>query len=410
MKPGQSLTLERNPDYWARDLPVMRGLYNFDEIRIDYYRDASAMFEAFKAGLIDFRVEDDAARWLSGYDFPAAREKRIVKDRGRLCAAQGRRGFCFQYAALAVRHLEIRQAIASMFDFEWINAKLYGGLYRRSIGFFDGSELSSVGRPENAAERELLESFPGAVSEAAMEGDQRPPVSDGSGRDREIARKALAQLRTPVSRLRGGALVDASGRPLAFEILVKNREEERLALAYSAFAGPHRRFRRACDWSTKRSFSGAARKLRLRHDHRLVDRDALAGRRAARPLEFGGGVGRAPITSRRRSRAIDAMIAALLAARVVRGFCRGGARARSAADLGVLHRSAYSTRPSSGSRIGRSSGGRSAHRCSASISLILVALAAVAGAGCGAVARLAARGCATAGRPYILTVAAPRRV
>jgi len=119
-----------------------------------------------------------------------------------------------------------------MFDFEWINAKLYGGLYHRSIGFFDDSELSSVGRPASAAERALLNAFPGAVSETAIEGDERPPVSDGSGRDREIARRALQQLFHAGFALEGSALTDATGRPLAFEILVKNREEERLALAY----------------------------------------------------------------------------------------------------------------------------------------------------------------------------------
>ena len=233
VKPGQSLTLERNPDYWARELPVMRGLYNFDRIRIDYYRDAGAMFEAFKAGLIDFRVEDDAARWRSGYDFPAARQNRIFKVAVDYALPKGVEGFAFNTRRWPFANPAVRQAVASVFDFEWINAKLYGGLYRRSIGFFDDSELTSVGRPANAAERVLLRDFPAAVSETAMEGDQRPPVSDGSGRDREVARKALAQLSQAGFALRGGALADAEGRPLAFEILVKNREEERLALAYA---------------------------------------------------------------------------------------------------------------------------------------------------------------------------------
>ena len=139
--------------------------------------------------------------------------------------------------------LEVRQAIASMFDFEWINAKLYGGLYRRSIGFFDGSDLSSVGRPANAAERELLKAFPGAVSEAAMEGDQRPPVSDGSGRDREIARKALVELSHAGFALRGGALVDASGASARFRDSGQEPRRGAAGACLRPFAGPHRHFR-----------------------------------------------------------------------------------------------------------------------------------------------------------------------
>ena len=95
VQPGQRLVLRRDPNYWARDLPISRGLYNFDEIRIDYYRDASAMFEAFKAGLYDFRVEDDATRWLHGYDFPAARDGRIVKLSVANGLPKGVSGFAF---------------------------------------------------------------------------------------------------------------------------------------------------------------------------------------------------------------------------------------------------------------------------------------------------------------------------
>ena len=120
-----------------------------------------------------------------------------------------------------------------MFDFEWINANLFDGAYKRSEGFFDDSELSSIGRPASERERALLAPFPGAVRDDVMEGEWRAPVSDGTGRDRAIAKRALDELAAAGYSLRDGRLVDAHGAPLAFEILVRNRDEERLALAYA---------------------------------------------------------------------------------------------------------------------------------------------------------------------------------
>ena len=103
VKPGQGLVLERDPNYWAKDLPISRGLYNFDRIRIDYYRDATAMFEAFKAGLIDYRVEDDTNRWRNGYDFPAARDGRVIKAAIPSGLPKGVSGFAFNTRRAAVR-------------------------------------------------------------------------------------------------------------------------------------------------------------------------------------------------------------------------------------------------------------------------------------------------------------------
>jgi peptide/nickel transport system substrate-binding protein len=233
VKPGERLVLERDPNYWAKDLPISRGLYNFDSIRIDYYRDATAMFEAFKAGLIDYRVEDDTNRWRAEYDFPAARDGRIVRAAIPSGLPKGVSGFAFNLRRAPFADVRVREALASMFDFEWINANLFGGAYKRSEGFFDDSELSSIGRPASARERELLAPFPGAVRDDVMEGQWRAPVSDGSGRDRAVARRAIDELERAGYALRDGRLVDAQGAPLAFEITVKNRDEERLALAYA---------------------------------------------------------------------------------------------------------------------------------------------------------------------------------
>src|SRR5277367_846726 len=233
VEPGQRLVLRRDPDYWARDLPISRGLYNFDEIRIDYFRDATAMFEAFKAGLYDFRVEDDATRWLTGYDFPAVRDGRVVKQAFPVGVPKGMSGFAFNTRRPIFADPRVREALATMFDFEWINANLYDGAYKRSRSFFDDSELSSAGRPATAKERALLAPFPRAVREDILEGKWAPPVSDGSGRDRALARQALDELKSAGYTLSQGVLGGAHGARLSFEILVKTREEQRLALAYA---------------------------------------------------------------------------------------------------------------------------------------------------------------------------------
>jgi peptide/nickel transport system substrate-binding protein len=122
-----------------------------------------------------------------------------------------------------------------LFDFEWINHNLFFDLYRRTAGYFDGSELSSHGRPADAQERKLLAPFPDAVRADVMDGTWSPPVSDGSGRDRTIVRRALALFAQAGYVLRGTELVEAkSGAPLSFEIMVANRDAERLASLYAS--------------------------------------------------------------------------------------------------------------------------------------------------------------------------------
>ncbi len=231
-KPGTRLVLERNPNYWGNDVPSQRGLYNFDQIEIEYFRDGNALFEAFKAGLIDYREETSPTRWADGYDFPAAREGRIVREELHNDSPKGMEGFAFNLRRPVFQDIRLREALGMMFDFEWINANLFSGLYTRTKSFFDQSELASSGRPASAAERALLSPFPGVVREDIMEGRWRPPVNDGTGRDREMAKKALTLLEDAGYRLDGDAL-KKDGVPVAFEIMVKDRSEERLALNYS---------------------------------------------------------------------------------------------------------------------------------------------------------------------------------
>jgi peptide/nickel transport system substrate-binding protein len=211
----------------------MRGLYNFDEIRIDYWRDAGAMFEAFQAGLYDVRIEEDASRWNSDYDFPAVRDGRVIVASVPNGLPKGVTGFAFNTRRPMFAERDVREALAAMFDFQWINAHLYAGAYRRSRGFFDDSILSSVDRPASEKERALLRPFPGAVDADVLEGRAPTPSDDGSGRDRALARLSLDRLAKAGWTLRDGALRDREGKAFQFEILVKSRAEERLALAYA---------------------------------------------------------------------------------------------------------------------------------------------------------------------------------
>ena len=231
---GKTITFKRDPNYWGRALPINRGLYNFDEVRLDYYRDANAYFEAFKAGLYDFRVEDNPTRWQTGYDIPAVRAGRIVKESFADGLPKPASNFVFNTRRAVFADIRVRQAIVLLFDFEWINRNFFFSLYRRSTSFFDDSELSGFRRPADAHERDLLAPFPGAVRADVLDGSWAPPVTDGTGHDRTVLRQALTLLQAAGYELKGTTLRErTSGRPLAFEIMVASRDQERLALAFS---------------------------------------------------------------------------------------------------------------------------------------------------------------------------------
>jgi peptide/nickel transport system substrate-binding protein len=231
---GKSLTLKRDPNYWGRNLPVSRGLWNFDELRFDYYRDANTLHEAFKAGLFDMRSENDPGRWQTAYDFPAVRAGKVVKESFRSGLPKTSFYFVFNTRRAVFSDIRVREALSLLFDFEWINHNVFFNLYRRSGSFFEGSELSSRGVPADARERALLAPYPDAVRPDVLAGTWSPPKSDGSGRDRSLLRRALSLLNDAGYELRNTKLVGrANGQPLTFEILVVSRNEERLALLYS---------------------------------------------------------------------------------------------------------------------------------------------------------------------------------
>jgi peptide/nickel transport system substrate-binding protein len=233
VKPGDTVTFKRNNNYWGRDLPINRGLWNFDTIRFDYYRDGNTHFEAFKKGLYDLRVETDPGRWQMAYEFPALRAGQVVKEDMPYGLPKGMNGLVFNMRRAIFSDARVREAILQMFDFEWINHNYFFDLYKRTASYFDGCDLSAHGVPANERERELLKPFPDAVRADMMDGTWSPPVSDGSGRDRHNLGHAFALFKAAGYELKGTQLTNvATGRPFTFEILTTTRDQERLALAF----------------------------------------------------------------------------------------------------------------------------------------------------------------------------------
>jgi peptide/nickel transport system substrate-binding protein len=232
---GKSITLKRDPNYWGSALPINRGQWNFAELRFDYYRDANAYFETFKSGLYDVHSENDPSRWQTGYDIPAVRAGRIVKESFPDGLPKLNSAFVFNTRRPIFSDIRVREAILLLFDAQWVNHNFFFDLYRRSAGFFPGSELSAFRRPADARERELLKPYPDAVRPDVLDGTWSPPATDGSGRDRASLRQALALLAAAGYELKDTKLRErGSGRPFSFEIMVTSRDEERLALAFAS--------------------------------------------------------------------------------------------------------------------------------------------------------------------------------
>jgi peptide/nickel transport system substrate-binding protein len=232
--PGKSISFARDPDYWGRDLPVNRGLYNFDEIRFDYYRDAGSMFEGFKSGLVRLRNEEEPTRWTEGYTFPAIRDGRVIKEELPVETPAGMAALAFNTRRPIFADPRVRQALIKLFDFEWVNRTLYHGQYARTESYFARSDLSAHGRPADKTEQALLAPFADEVKPEIMDGSFAFPVSDGSGENREGRVEALKLLEQAGYQLTGGKLIKTeTGEPFEFEILAVTRAQERLLLTFA---------------------------------------------------------------------------------------------------------------------------------------------------------------------------------
>ena len=230
-KMGQYVTLSRVKNYWAANLPVNRGRYNFDVIRYDYYRDSNVAFEAFKAGEYDFREENSASNWASGYVGKAFETGRIVREEAPHSIAAGVQGLAFNTERPLFADLRVRRAISYFFDFEWMNKNLFYGQYTRTRSYFQNTEYAAAG-PPSPDELAVLETLRGKVPDEVFTAAYNPPQTDGSGFIRPEARAALALLAEAGWNLQGGKLLNSKGEQFSFELLIYDIQTERFAIPF----------------------------------------------------------------------------------------------------------------------------------------------------------------------------------
>jgi len=232
VEPGTRISYRRNAEHWGKDLPVMRGIYNFDRLTIEYFGSVQALFEAFKKGIVDVHFEGDPAQWRRAYDFPAVAEGRVRKEEFATRTPAGMYGFVFNTRRPMFADRKVREALAIAFDFEWVNRNLFFDVYRRTASYWQGSTLSALGDPADEREKALLAPFPDAVMPDVMDGTYELPVTDGSGRDRKVLKRAFDLLTEAGFKREGARLLGPDGQPLVFEIMIRSEAEEKLATAY----------------------------------------------------------------------------------------------------------------------------------------------------------------------------------
>ncbi|WP_265516132.1 extracellular solute-binding protein [Nitratireductor luteus] len=224
---GRYIEYDRVTDYWARDLPVKRGLHHFDTIRIDFYRDRNAGFEAFKKGDIFFRQESTARSWATQYDFPAAREGKVVKREIPAPLVPQYQIWAINQRRERFRDRRVRQAIELCFDFEWTRRNIFYGAYERADSMFENSPYKAEGLPSEEV-LALLKSLPGNVPEEAFGEAVKSPDADGSGKDRQALRRARQLMMEAGWKLDSQLLRNEKGEAFTLEFLDRDIVWERI--------------------------------------------------------------------------------------------------------------------------------------------------------------------------------------
>jgi microcin C transport system substrate-binding protein len=216
---GRYIEYERVKDWWGADLPVARGQSNFDIVRYEFYRDRDVAFEGFTAKSYVFREEFTSRVWATRYDFPAIRDGRVKRDVIPDDTPSGAQGWFFNTRRDKFKDRRVREAFIYAFDFEWTNKTIMYGSYERTHSVFQNSNMMAMGKPD-ADELALLEPFRDQVAEEVFGEPFVPPVSDGSGQDRALLRKASALLQQAGLAVKDGKRVTPQGEPISVEFLI----------------------------------------------------------------------------------------------------------------------------------------------------------------------------------------------
>ena len=227
---GRYISLVRNPDYWGYDLPFMRGQANFDEIRIEYFGDGTAAFEAFKSGVLNTNREFNAEKWETQYNFPAVERGDVIKSVLPHQRPSGITGFVMNTRRDLFADWRVRDAMLHAFNFEFINETMTGGRQPRITSYFSNSPLGMSDGPAEGIERALLEPFADELLPGALEG-YALPAGDGSLRNRAGIAAALDRLAEAGWTVQDGALTNAEGQPFAFSILLPQGSSEEQSIA-----------------------------------------------------------------------------------------------------------------------------------------------------------------------------------
>ena len=235
VSPGRTISYQRDPNYWGKDLPVAVGSNNFDEVRYEYFRDETVEFEAFKADQTDWRVETTARVWATSYDFPAVGAKQVVLEKfeQNYRSAGLMVGFIFNLNRDTFKDARVRAAFNLAFPFEDINKSLFYGQYHRLQSYFDGIPLAASG-PAQGRELEILNEVKDQVPPEVFTKTYANPVNATPNQERDNLRQALTLLQQAGWQLKGNQLVNAAGQPLTVEFLMNGPLYEKIALRYQS--------------------------------------------------------------------------------------------------------------------------------------------------------------------------------
>jgi len=227
---GRRITYKLVENYWAKNLPVNKGQYNFDTLIYDYYKDSNVLMEAFKVGEYDYRREYNAQRWQTNYNFPAIERGDVILNEMKNDRPTGMNALVMNSRKEIFKNSQVRKALTYAYDHEWINKTLYNNAYKRTDSYFDNSPLASSGLPSES-ELVLLDSWKNQLPVDLFTKTYKPPVSDGSGIPRENLRIAKKILEQEGWKIKNGKLMK-DGKKFTFEFLIVSPSVERIALAY----------------------------------------------------------------------------------------------------------------------------------------------------------------------------------